>query len=193
MFLRDKWSRVSLTTRITSAVAVIGVVVVVVLTAKQVSGASSLGPIPSAKATIIAQSNHHTATSPRAPKSSTVTVPMIPGAATSSVIPTPQTGIAVVHQGPFANSTFSPMDQYIGPVNGQFEVVFAGTAWTNYEAKQGQGALRVYDNSAKLLGVYYAPDGSRWLQINSVQGTVLSLSSNKSALLQFNLATHAFV
>ncbi|HEU5345064.1 MAG TPA: zf-HC2 domain-containing protein [Ktedonobacterales bacterium] len=95
-------------------------------------------------------------------------------------------------QGPFASDEFSSTTLYRGWVGSTWVNVYAGEAWTNAAAKQGQGALRVYDSQMKLIGVYTAPGATKWLKINGAHGSVLSLTSDTGAALTFDLTTNTF-
>lgn len=103
------------------------------------------------------------------------------------------TGI-VAHpgQGPFTADQFSATTLYRGWVGSRWVNVYAGEAWTNAAAKQGKGALRVYDSQMRLTGVYTAPGATKWLKIKSAQGSALSLTTNTGATLTFDLATNTF-
>ena len=93
---------------------------------------------------------------------------------------------------PFAASDFSATNLYQGYVNSQWVYIYAGEAWTNAAAQQGQGALRIYDSHMALVGSYDAPGGAQSLRITGAQGGVLTLTTNTGATLTFNLATHTF-
>lgn len=95
-------------------------------------------------------------------------------------------------QVPFESSEFSANSLYRGWVGSQWVNVYAGEAWTNSATKQGNGALRVYDNHMRLIGVYTAPGATKWLKIQHANGTVLSLTSDNGAALTFDLASNTF-
>lgn len=182
-----KQGKASRSRRVMVAVAIIGAAALAVLASHSVSGLASQAPIPSAKATIIARAHNAGSSIPPADKTKTP-----PFANSNPPVATPPTGIFVTHQGPFANSSFAPVNVYVGQYKGQPITVYAGTKWTNYETHQGQGALLVFTTNAHLLGEFVAPDNSTWLQIESVQGDSLLLKSDKSATLTFSLATMSF-
>ncbi|HLJ81356.1 MAG TPA: hypothetical protein VKT52_07725 [Ktedonobacterales bacterium] len=104
--------------------------------------------------------------------------------------PTYPTGIFQTHQSPVGNSIFSVMTEYEGPLGSQWVFVYAGTAWTDFP-NTGNGALMVYITN-KGHSTFDAPDGSSWLNITAINGTVLQLQSDKSKSLTFDLATDTF-
>lgn len=150
-------------------------------------GASGVQGLPPAKATIIARQNQAMATAQAQHPVKTGGYNPPPAVPTATLT----AGIFQTHQGPFSNSTFSVEDMYRGPVGSQWEVVFAGTAWTNFPSS-GVGALRVYSLTGGLIGVFVAPDHSIYIEITGISETTLQLKSDKSATLSFNLATNTF-
>lgn len=136
------------------------------------TGATATG-IAQEKATIVAQGTVIAATGQAQPA------------------PTYPTGIFQTHQSPVGNSVFSVMTEYEGPLGSQWVFVFAGTAWTNFP-NTGVGALMVYTSTQGHVGTFDAPDGSSWLKITAINGSVLQLQSDKSASLTFDLATNTF-
>ncbi len=149
--------------------------------------ADSTPPLPPAKATIFARSQQAIATARAgtpAPK-----LPYAPPAAQPTATLT--TGIFQEQEGPFSNSDFSIHDEYQGPVDGHWVVIYAGTAWTNFPTT-GVGALRVYTVGVRFVGVFDAPDGSGDLNITGVSGTTLQIVSDKGTHLTFDMATDTF-
>jgi hypothetical protein len=111
----------------------------------------------------------------------------------AAATPTLTSGI-FAHPGhvPFTAAEFSPTSLYRGQVGSRWEFVYAGEAWTNAAAKQGNGALRIYDSHQTLLGVFTAPGAAQSLTISSVHGNIVTLASDTGATLTFNLATDTF-
>ncbi|HEX8996334.1 MAG TPA: zf-HC2 domain-containing protein [Ktedonobacterales bacterium] len=95
-------------------------------------------------------------------------------------------------QTPFASDTFSATTLYQGQVGSHWEYVYAGESWTSYATHQGQAALRIYNGSKQLIGVYVAPVAAQSLKIDSAHGAELTLTADTGATLTFNLATGSF-
>lgn len=149
------------------------------------STSTSTPPLPPAKATLLARSQQAIATAqaaPQTPKPTNVT--------SSADVPTATltAGITYEHQGPFSNSDFSIDDVYRGQVNGQWVIIYAGTAWINFPTK-GVGALKIYNLDGGFSGVLDTTDGSDNLKIIGVSGTTLQITSDKGTHLTFDMAT----
>lgn len=115
------------------------------------------------------------------------------GASTLSPTPTLTSGVFThPDHAPFPASEFSSTSLYRGWVGSNWVYVYAGETWTNAAAKQGNGALRVYDSQMRLVGVYTAPDASHSVQISRVQGDIVTLTSDTGDTLTFDLATDTF-
>ncbi|WIG61171.1 MAG: hypothetical protein OJF49_003919 [Ktedonobacterales bacterium] len=103
-----------------------------------------------------------------------------------------QAGIVNAHQAPFPPSVFFVNNSYAGPVNGVWEVVYAGRV-TNQDGSAGQGGLRIYNMVTDTnLGQFLAPAGTSALTITAVNGVVMQLRSDSGQLLTFNLQTHQY-
>ncbi|HEY7973812.1 MAG TPA: zf-HC2 domain-containing protein [Ktedonobacterales bacterium] len=115
------------------------------------------------------------------------------GASKLSPTPTLTSGVfAHPGQTPFTAAEFSASSLYRGWVGSSWVYVYAGEAWTNPTTRQGNGALRVYDNQMKLVGVYTAPGATHWLNITAVHGGAVTLVSDTGATLTFDLTTNTF-
>ncbi len=93
---------------------------------------------------------------------------------------------------PFAASEFSATNLYQGRAGSEWVYVYSGEAWTNAAAKQGHGALRIYDSHMTLIGVYSAPDGAQSLRIAGAEGNIMTLTTDTGAILTFDLVNHTF-
>jgi hypothetical protein len=115
------------------------------------------------------------------------------GLSPAAATPTLTSGI-VAHPShvPFSTTEFSSTTLYRGQVGSRWEFVYAGEAWSNAAAKQGSGALRIYDSHQTLLGVFTAPGATQSLTISGVHGEIVTLASDSGAMLTFNLATDTF-
>jgi hypothetical protein len=179
--------RVGSNSRVRVLLACAGVVLLFAVVGIVTASASQPTSLPSAKATVLARQAQAIATArarhPTKPANVSPPAPEPTATLTAGIFPT--------HQGPFSNSTFSVEDMYRGPVGSQWEIVFAGTAWTDYPT-EGVGALRVYTITGDLIGAFNAPDHSSYLDITGIRGTTLQLQSDKSSSLTFDLATNLF-
>ena len=146
---------------------------------------TSTPPLPPAKATILARSQQALATAQAAPRAPKTTTGIPPTAAPTATL---ITGITDEHQGPFSNSDFSIDDVYRGHVNGQWVIIYAGTAWINFPTKGG-GALKIYNLYGGFSGLLDTPDSSDNLNITGVSGTTLQITSDKGTHLTFDMAT----
>jgi hypothetical protein len=86
------------------------------------------------------------------------------------------------------------MATWQGPVNGRWEVVYAGATHHDLAAcNDPQGALAIFDrNTATQIGWHTAPAGVQNLTITAVNGDFMSLRTDAGATLTFNLATNMF-
>lgn len=148
---------------------------------------------PPAKAAILQREQNAVATAqaqPRAPKNPNYVAP-----AASTPHPTETAGITNgQNAGPFSACELLVQNTWQGPVNGRWEVVYAGATHHDLAAcNDPQGALVIFDRStAAQIGWYTAPAGAKSLAITSVNDEVMTLRTDTGATLTFNLATNTF-
>ncbi len=154
---------------------------------------------PPAKAAILEREQNELATaragSP-APKNPNYTPPA------SAPQPTPVAGIEDgVHEAPFPACEFLDNNFWQGPANGQWYLVYAGSASAHISTcDHSQGTLAIFseqigrygDGPMTTVGWFTAPAGVRNLTITAVNGKVMTLRTNTGATLEFYLSTDRF-
>lgn len=184
------------TSRRLPASVVIAVIAAIALTALAVGVIQAAGPrswinsLPPAKATVMAHDVSAAATA-RA-LHPTKPTPVATNAQDAGPTPTLTTEFFPVPGSPFGNTIFSTDQGWRGWAGSTWIYVYAGTKWTNYAEGQGRGALWIEDANDQKIGLFYAPDGSTVASMVSVKGAFMTIKTDQSASLTFNLVSHTW-
>lgn len=157
-----------------------------------VQAGDSSAKYPAAKATYMARYQQAQATARAKYPTASKGGPTIYTPSSPQPTPTFPTGIFNIHEAPFSQSQFIVHNYYEGPVNGIWEIVYAGGP-TTPQFTIAQGGLRIYNVATHAdLGQYLAPAGTSGLTITAVNGVVMQLRSDTGQILTFNLQTHQY-
>ena len=119
----------------------------------------------------------------------------------SSPQATPVAGIESLHEGPFSACQLLVSNFWQGPVNGQWYLVYAGSASASIATcDHSQGALADYgeqfgrygDGPLTTIGMFTAPSGVTSLTITAVNGNLMTLQT-QTGVLTFDLSANRFV
>lgn len=128
----------------------------------------------------------------------------------STVPPTPQVsfspghrdvGILDRHGGPFPASLFGVVNQYSGPYQGQWLMIYAGGDRDPSQVSDPfiQGAIRIdiepaasAAGSPTYIGEFDAPQSPTWVKLIDVSGSTVTLQRQDGSKVTFNLTDHSF-
>ena len=102
--------------------------------------------------------------------------------------------------GPFGGSLFAVNTYWQGPVDSNWELVYAGAKKNPADDSVGPGALKVYTEGVgscggfaiQPIGTFLAPKGAGMLTIVAVNGTLMQLRTDTGSTLVFNLQTNQY-
>ena len=153
---------------------------------------------PPAKAALLRHEQEASATAralPHPTKNPSYTPPTSPPQAP------PVAGIENLHEGPFPACQLLVSDFWQGPVNGQWYLVYAGSASASIvTCDHSRGALAIYseqvgrygDGPITNIGMFTAPSGVTSLTITAVTGHTMTLQTPTGAIT-FDLSSNRFV
>ena len=117
---------------------------------------------------------------------------------TAQPVPTRQTEIVAMHQGPFLSSIFRVQNFYQGPVGSNWVLVYAGSK-TNPNGSSGQGGVVLYTETINQQGGFdlhpqgtFLASDSTTLTTIAANGNLLTLRSTSGQVLTFDLLTHQY-
>ncbi|HEX8731263.1 MAG TPA: hypothetical protein VF725_04295 [Ktedonobacterales bacterium] len=194
----SKLSHARVRARTVAAAAIVGGLLIVIGSGAVLANGNPFAKYPPAKAAILQREQNAIAT---AQANAHATKPTHYTPPPSAPAATPVTGIEGLHQGPFPACQFSVNNFWQGPVNGQWELVYAGTKNSNIATcSNGQGALAIYseemgrygDGPVTTIGTFTVPTSATSLTITGVNGGDMSVRTNTGATLTFDLHTNTF-
>ncbi len=155
-----------------------------------------LDQMPPAKAELYKKGIEQAFPAAHANKPNQATAQSAPGVPDIEVKGDRSAGISDLRQAPFSSSTFAVEDSYQGMVKGRWYVVYAGTVGGEGPTA-GQGGLRIMsadpgqNTNVADVGTFPAA-GTSSLKVSAFSGTMLTLTTNTSTTLTFDLATLAY-
>ncbi len=193
----SKLSHARARTRAVVAAAIFGGLLIVIGSGVVLASGNPFAKYPPAKAAILQREQNAIATA----QAHTHTKPTNFTPPPSAPAATPVAGIADLHEGPFPACQFSVNNFWQGPVNGQWELVYAGTQNSNMATcSGGRGALAIYseemgkygDGPITTIGTFTVPTNATSLTITAVNGNDMTVRTNTGASLTFDMRTNTF-